>query len=108
MPSRPDLRQLTTDVRDAFGECDRDTLLDLATTAGLARKPAAALLDGDAGTAEVRADEAAARRRGVRGVPHFVIGGWADLSGAQPVEALAAAIEQAVGERVGAGGRARG
>jgi hypothetical protein len=31
MPTRPDLRDITTGVRDALGDCDRDTLLDILT-----------------------------------------------------------------------------
>lgn len=31
MPSRPDLRDLVTSVRDAFADADRDTLLDVLT-----------------------------------------------------------------------------
>jgi len=31
MPSRPDLRELATSLRDAFGDMDRDTLLDILT-----------------------------------------------------------------------------
>jgi hypothetical protein len=31
MPSRPDLRELTTNVRDAFADADRETLLDVLT-----------------------------------------------------------------------------
>ena len=31
MPTRPDLRDITTGVRDALADCDRDTLLDILT-----------------------------------------------------------------------------
>ena len=31
MPARPDLRELATNVRDAFADADRDTLLDVLT-----------------------------------------------------------------------------
>lgn len=31
MPSRPDIRDLATNVRDAFADADRDTLLDVLT-----------------------------------------------------------------------------
>ena len=31
MPSRPDLRDITTGVRDALADCDRETLLDVLT-----------------------------------------------------------------------------
>src|SRR5690242_21786402 len=31
MPSRPDLRELATSLREAFGDMDRDTLLEILT-----------------------------------------------------------------------------
>ena len=31
MPTRPDLRDITTGVKDALADCDRDTLLDILT-----------------------------------------------------------------------------
>jgi len=31
MPSRPDLREITSNVKDAFAEMDRDTLLEILT-----------------------------------------------------------------------------
>ena len=31
MPSRPDLRELATNVREAFADADRDTLLEVLT-----------------------------------------------------------------------------
>src|SRR5215475_8347575 len=31
MPTRPDLREIASNLRDAFGEMDRDTLLDILT-----------------------------------------------------------------------------
>ena len=31
MPTRPDLRDITTGVKDALADCDRDTLLDMLT-----------------------------------------------------------------------------
>ena len=31
MPTRPDLRDITTGVKDALGDCDRDTLLEVLT-----------------------------------------------------------------------------
>jgi hypothetical protein len=31
MPTRPDLRDIASNVRDALGDCDRDTLVDLLT-----------------------------------------------------------------------------
>ena len=34
MPSRPDLRELAANVKEAFGEMDRETLLDILTFVG--------------------------------------------------------------------------
>ncbi len=48
---------------------------------------------------EVRADEAAARRTGIRGVPFFVVDGKYAVSGAQPAEVLRGALAQAWSER---------
>ena len=49
---------------------------------------------GDEGTAEVQADEAVARRLGIRSVPPFVLNRAFSISGAQPPELLAAAIKE--------------
>ena len=47
---------------------------------------------------DVRADELAAANLGIHGVPYFVIGGKYGLSGAQPVEILKQAINDALTE----------
>ena len=70
-------------------------LTRLAERAGL---EAAAFLDSDDGTEEVRAEEAEGLRLGIRGVPYFVLSGAYGLSGAQPVEVFLSAIRQAQGE----------
>jgi len=67
---------------------DVPTLVRLAGEAGLDPAEAAAVLDSDAYTAEVRADEAQARALGIRGVPFFVVDRRFGVSGAQPAEAL--------------------
>ncbi len=73
---------------------DPETLVRLTTSAGLDAEEARAVLAGDAGAAEVRADEEEAAALGIRGVPFFVIGRYA-VSGAQPVEVLLRALQQA-------------
>ena len=54
------------------------------------------LLKGDKYAAEVRNDEREAAMLGIHGVPYFVIGGKYGLSGAQPVEVLKQAINEAL------------
>jgi predicted DsbA family dithiol-disulfide isomerase len=73
----------------------RDTLLDVAAGAGLDRGQAARILEGDDGTAEVRAQEARARRMGVASVPQFLVNGLPALSWAGDVGMIAAALEEA-------------
>ena len=77
----------------AIGE--RDVLVSLAADVGLDAEEARAVLDGDRYTKEVRTDEALARQLGITGVPFFVMAGKLGVSGAQPVEAMAAALAKA-------------
>lgn len=72
------------------------TLVRLAAQAGLTAEP---FLCSDEGIAEVKADEAAGHRLGIRGVPYFVLNQVQGISGAQPAEVLAAAMEQACGRQ---------
>lgn len=77
---------------------DKEMLADLAAETGLSREEAASVLAGDTYSSEVRADEEAANRIGVRGVPFFVLGGKYAVSGAQPDEVFMDALEKAYGE----------
>jgi predicted DsbA family dithiol-disulfide isomerase len=74
---------------------DHATLVRLGTEAGLDADEAAAVLAGDRFAAEVRADEAQARRFGISGVPFFVLDRTYGVSGAQSVEALQGALAEA-------------
>ena len=74
---------------------DPDTLVRLAAAAGLDEAEARAVLASDAYRAEVREDQATARALGITGVPFVVLDRRLGVSGAQPVEAFAAALEQA-------------
>lgn len=67
---------------------DRETLLAIAEGAGLDRKAAADILDGDAYGEEIRAEDAYARRMGIGGVPCFIVNGKYALSGAQEPESF--------------------
>lgn len=73
---------------------DLDVLTGIAAAAGLDRDEARAALEDPARIARIREEAASARQAGVRGVPHFVIGGRT-LQGAQSTEALRQAITAA-------------
>jgi predicted DsbA family dithiol-disulfide isomerase len=77
---------------------DPETLVRLASEAGLDGQEARAVLAGDRYTAEVRADEAEAQEIGVSGVPFFVIGGRYALSGAQSADVILGALDRAWSE----------
>jgi predicted DsbA family dithiol-disulfide isomerase len=74
---------------------DRAALAKLATEFGIDESEALAMLESDAYSSEVREDEALAAKYGISGVPFFVINEKVGISGAQPVETFAQALEQA-------------
>ncbi len=86
------------------GECvsDHDVLVRLAEEVGLDPEAAQAVLGSNDYADEVRGDEAAAARIGVRGVPFFVVEGRYAVSGAQPPEVLEEVVTKALND--GAGG----
>jgi predicted DsbA family dithiol-disulfide isomerase len=85
-------RAYFTDGRDIG---DRQTLLDVAAGAGLARRSAEAVLNGDDGMEAIRAAEDQARRIGVRGVPLFLINNSVALAGAMEPSAFLDAFHRA-------------
>jgi predicted DsbA family dithiol-disulfide isomerase len=82
---------------DGLNVGDHGVLADLAAASGISRESAAALLAGRDGEAEVRAEEDRAWRTGIQGVPHFIIDGAREISGAQDPAVIAAAIQDALG-----------
>ena len=74
---------------------DRAVLLDVAEQNGMERDIIARLLDDGADIAEVQAEIRQAQELGISGVPFFILAGKYGLSGAQPVEALVAALDKA-------------
>lgn len=76
---------------------DRDVLLAAAQAVGL--QDAAKVLDDPTAFADTVEDQkrAFAGRHQIRGVPYFIIDGKYHLSGAQPPDILAEAIEEAIG-----------
>jgi predicted DsbA family dithiol-disulfide isomerase len=67
----------------------------LADRAGLDVAAVESFLRSEEGTTEVKAEEAAGHRLGIRGVPYFVLNGSLSISGAQPPDIFASAIRQA-------------
>ena len=84
------------------------SLAALGAEVGLDPDEVGRALGGDACSAEVRADERTARELGITGVPCFVLGGRYAVSGAQPAEVLAGALERALAEVAEGGTRATG
>jgi len=74
---------------------DRTALAQLSPEFGIAENEALEMLESEAYSSEVRADEARAKEFGVTGVPFFVINGKSGIAGAQPVGVFADSLQQA-------------
>lgn len=74
---------------------DRADLAAVGVEAGLDPAEVAAVLDSDRHADAVRADEQEAAALGIHAVPFFVLDGRLGISGAQPTETFATALEQA-------------
>lgn len=92
----PQMKQRLMDLYFTEGEdlSDRETLVKAATDIGLDADTVRAKLDSDADAAQVDAAANSAKEAGIDGVPTFIIGGVAAISGAQDPQVLANAIEQ--------------
>jgi predicted DsbA family dithiol-disulfide isomerase len=75
-----------------------ETLVDAAVDCGLDGAQVRALLASEQDVERVQREAKSATEAGIDGVPCFIIGGTLALSGAQPPEYLAAAIERAATE----------
>ncbi|OIR14021.1 DSBA-like thioredoxin domain protein [mine drainage metagenome] len=73
---------------------ERAALARLAPEFGITENEAMTLLESDAYAGEVRADQARAAKFGITVVPFFVLDEKTGISGAQPVEAFAQALQQ--------------
>ncbi len=74
-------------------------LVHLVGRAGLSTGLVECILRSDEGTAEVKAEEAAGHKLGIRGVPYFVIDGTYAISGAQPVHIFVSALKRVTADR---------
>lgn len=77
---------------------DRTALACLAPKFGIAANEALAMLESDDYSGAVRADESRAAAFGITGVPFFLLNGKSGISGAQPVEVFAEALQQQAGK----------
>ena len=76
-----------------------EQLADLASEIGLNRDDVLRSLEASEYADAVEADVQQAQAYGIQGVPFYVIDGKYGISGAQPAEAFAVALEQAFSER---------
>lgn len=77
-----------------------ETLQAIAAAIGLDATATADMLNSDAYTKEVRADEAEAQSLGIRGVPFFVLDRKYAISGAQPVDVFVQTLQKVREEAV--------
>jgi predicted DsbA family dithiol-disulfide isomerase len=89
---------------DGMAVGDPDALVGAAVEVGLDNDEVGNVLDSDAYSDAVRADEAHAARLGISGVPFFVLGNRYGVSGAQPPDAILGALDQAWQERASTAG----
>jgi predicted DsbA family dithiol-disulfide isomerase len=87
------LRAYFTQGRDIG---DPIVLAEIARDAGIDASEAAGFLEGEQGAMEIAQEEEAARRAGLSGVPAFLLDGAPLAVGAQPPQALAAALRDAL------------
>jgi len=80
---------------EGLNVCDPDTLVRLAVECGLDEGEARRALESGAYAEAVQDDQRRAQMLGIRGVPFFVFGEKYAVSGAQPAEVFASALEQA-------------
>ncbi|MBM7703612.1 DsbA family oxidoreductase [Metabacillus iocasae] len=73
---------------------DHETLTQLAVEVGLDETEVRAFLNSDTFTEEVRIDEGEAQSIGVQGVPFFVVNQKYAISGAQPTNVFAGALQK--------------
>jgi predicted DsbA family dithiol-disulfide isomerase len=84
---------------DGLRVSDHASLVDVAVAAGLDADEVRAVLASDRFADAVRADQARAASYRISGVPFFVVDGRYGISGAQPAELIAKALDTAWRER---------
>lgn len=79
---------------------DSETLISLAESLGIDQEEARRVLNSDIFDAEIGKDIEEARTNGISGVPFFILNGKYAVSGAQPAELFANALQQTYDETV--------
>lgn len=79
---------------------DTDTLISIATSLGLDENEAKTVLASEEFNNDVRNDISEAGKHGISGVPFFILNGKYSVSGAQPVDFFANALQQTYNETV--------
>lgn len=99
----PQMKQKLMDLYFSEGAdlSDREVLVGAATVIGMDAATVRAKLASDTDVAQVEAAAKSAQEAGINGVPTFIIGGVAAVSGAQDPYVLANAIEQIATNRDG-------
>jgi predicted DsbA family dithiol-disulfide isomerase len=92
----PQMKQRLMDLYFTEGAdlSDREVLVRAATDVGLDPDKVRQMLSTDTDVERIEKAASAAKDAGIDGVPTFILGGVAAISGAQPPEMLADAIEQ--------------
>jgi predicted DsbA family dithiol-disulfide isomerase len=97
-PARMKQRLMELYFSDGVDLSDREVLAKAAADCGMDADATRMRLAGDEDVARIEAEAKAANEAGIQGVPFFIIGGVVAVSGAQPPEYLAQAIERASSE----------
>ena len=92
----PEMKQRLMDLyfTDGADLSDREVLVQAAADVGMDAGRTRDMLASDADVARIESEANAAKDAGIDGVPTFILGGVAAVTGAQSPEVLANAIEQ--------------
>jgi predicted DsbA family dithiol-disulfide isomerase len=97
----PQMKQRLMDLYFTEGAdlSDREVLVNAAAGIGLDARQTREMLDSDADVERVESEANSAKDAGIDGVPTYILGGVAAVTGAQSPEMLANAIEQVATNR---------
>ena len=76
----------------------KENLIAIAGAAGLSMEKVRVMLNSSEGLLEIEAAEEMSHRRGIKGVPFYVINNTYGVSGAQPSEVFAQTIKEIAGK----------
>jgi predicted DsbA family dithiol-disulfide isomerase len=97
-PTRMEQRLMQLYFSEGGDLTDREVLVKAAADCGMDADEVRRRLATDEDVARIEAEAGSANEAGIQGVPFFIFGNVLAVSGAQPPEYLAQAIERAVDE----------